>query len=241
MRQCENAFQEFVDGVGTASDKAAFRAVAERATQRLGFRCFAYLAIADHGHTLISTYPKEWTTRYVSERYDLIDPVIRRARRERELFRWSGAQMTKGRGGQVKRFFGEAAEFGIEKGVTIPIPAGFDRFAAFTLASDKQVPDLHDKVAKARDILQLMALYFHAHVEAALKLPVHLDPSSPLSQREAECLSWTSRGRTMDQIGQILGIKTRTVAVHLDSARARLGAENVAHAVALALRRRLIP
>ena len=241
MRQVENAFQEFIDGVSTASDTAAFRAVAERATQRLGFRCFAYLGLAEHGHTLISTYPKEWTTHYLNERYDLIDPVILRARRDRDPFRWSGAQAAKGRGSRVKRFFCEAAEFGIEKGVTIPIPAGFDRFASFTFAADKHGPDLHEMVATARDTLQLMGMYFHARVEAALKPPVSLDPSSPLSQREAECLAWTSRGRTMDQIGQILGVKTRTIAFHLDSARAKLGAENVAHAVALALRRGLIP
>lgn len=241
MRQFESAFQEFIDGVGTASDKAAFRAVAERATQRLGFSYFAYLSLAEHSHMLISTYPKEWTTRYLNERYDLIDPVIIRARRDRDLFRWSGAQVSRGRGTRVKRFFGEAAEFGIEKGVTIPIPAGFDRFAAFTFAADKHGPDLDEKVGDAKEVLQLMGMYFHAHVEATLKQPVGLDPSSPLSQREAECLAWTSRGRTMDQIGQILGIKTRTIAFHLDSARARLGAENVAHAVALALRRGLIP
>jgi len=241
MRQLENAFQEFIDGVGTASDKAAFRAVAERATQRLGFRSFAYLGLAEHGHRLISTYPKEWTTRYLSQRYDLIDPVLIKARRDRDPFRWSGPQMAKGRGDQVKRLFGEAAEFGIERGVTIPIPAGFDRFALLTFAADKHGPDLNEKVAKARDILQLMGMYFHAHVEAALKLPVGLDTSSSLSQRETECLAWTSRGRTMDQIGQILGVKTRTVVFHLDSARAKLDAENVAHAVALALRRGLIP
>jgi len=241
MRQLENAFQEFIDGVGTASDKAAFRAVAERATQRLGFRSFAYLGLAEHGHTLISTYPKEWTTRYLNRRYDLIDPIIIQARRDRDLFRWNGARASKGRGNDVKRFFGEASEFEIDRGVTIPIRAGFDRFALFTFAADKHGPDLHEKVAKASHILQLMGMYFHAHVEAALKPPVGLDPSSPLSQREAECLAWTSRGRTMDQISQILGVKTRTIAFHLDSARAKLGAENVAHAVALALRRGLIP
>lgn len=241
MRRVENAFQEFIDGVSTASDKAAFRAVADRATQRLGFRSFAYLESAKHGHTFISTYPKQWTTRYWSQRYDLIDPVLIRARRDRDPFQWSGPQMARGRGDQVKRFLGEAAEFGIERGVTIPIQAGFDRCALFTFAADKQGLDLHEKISKARDILQLMGMYFHAHVEATLKSPVSLDPSSPLSQREAECLAWTSRGRTMDQIGQILGVKTRTVAFHLDSARAKLDAENAAHAVALALRRGLIP
>jgi len=241
MRRVENAFQEFIDGVSTASDKAAFRAVAERASQRLGFRSFAYLGLAEHGHTLISTYPKQWTTRYLSQRYDLIDPILVRARRDRDPFRWSGPQMAKGRGEQVKRFLGEAAQFGIERGVAIPIPAGFDRFALLTFTADKHGHDFDEKAGNTRDILQLMGMYFHAHVEAALKPAVGLDTSSPLSQREAECLAWSSRGRTMDQIGQILGVKMRTIAFHLDSARAKLDAENVTHAVALALKRGLIP
>lgn len=241
MRQFEIAFQEFIDALHTASDPSAFRAVAERTTQRLGFRCFAYLAFADDAHLLISTYPKEWTTHYLSERYDRIDPVIIRARRDRDLFHWSGAQASKSRGNPRQRFFGEAAEFGIEKGVTIPIQAGFDRFASFTFATDQHGPDLYEKAAKARDLLQHMGMNFHSHVEAALKPSVVLNPSSPLSQREAECLAWTSRGRTMYQIGQILDIKARTVAFHLDNARTKLDAENVTHTVALALKRGLIP
>ncbi len=241
MRQLENVFQEFVDAVHTAADPLAFRALGERATQRLGFRSFAYLGFSDEAHTLISTYSKEWTTHYLNERYQQIDPVIIRARRDRDLFHWNGARASKGRGNPCKRFFGEAAEFGIEKGVTIPIRAGFDRFALFTFAADKGGPDVFEKVAEAQEIMQLMAMYFHSHVEAALKPSAVFRRSSPLSQREAECLAWTSRGRAMDQIGQILEIKTRTVAFHLDNARNKLHAENVAHAVALALRRGLIP
>jgi LuxR family transcriptional activator of conjugal transfer of Ti plasmids len=95
----------------------------------------------------------------------------------------------KGQGDPVKRVLGEAAEFGIERGVTVPIPAGFDRFALLTFETGKHGPDLNEKVEKARDMLQLMGMYFHAHVEAALKHPVGIDPSSPLSQREVECLA----------------------------------------------------
>ncbi len=241
MRQLENVFQEFVDAMHTASDPLAFRALGERATHRLGFRSFAYLGVADESHTLISTYPKEWTTHYLNERYQEIDPVFIRARRDRDLFHWDGAQALKGRRSPCKRFFGEASEFGIDKGVTIPIRAGFDRFALFTFAADKRGPDVFEKVAEAQEILQLMALYFHSHVEAAVKPSSLSRRSSPLSQREAECLAWTSRGRAMDQVGQILDVKTRTIAFHLDNARNKLHAENVAHAVALALRRGLIP
>lgn len=241
MRQLEIAFQEFIDGVRTASDTLAFRTVAERATQKLGFRWFAYLAFTGDDHRLISTYPKEWNTRYRKKGYDQIDPVIIRARRDRDLFHWNGAQASTGPDDIQKRFFGEAAEFGIDKGVTIPIPAGFDRFASFTFAADKHGPDLYEEVEEAKVLLRLMGTYFHAHVEAAFRPPVVLDPSVPLSQRQAQCLTWMSRGRTIEKTGQILNITPRTVAFHLDNARAKLEAENVTHTVALAVRRGLIP
>ena len=241
MRQLENGYQEFIDGVRTASDTLAFRAVAERAVQKLGFRSFAYLAFAGDGHRLISTYPKEWSMRYRKQRYDRIDPVIIRARRDRDLFHWGGAQASNAAEDVQKRFFGEAAEFGIEKGVTIPIPAGFDRFASFTFAADKHGPELYEKVEEAKVLLRIMGTYFHAHVEAVFRAPVVPDPSAPLSQRQTQCLTWISLGRTIEKTAQILDITPRTVAFHLDNARAKLEAENVTHAVALAVRRGLIP
>ena len=59
----------------------------------------------------------------------------------------------------------------------------------------------------------------------------------PFSQKIAR---WGSRTGYV-QTGQILEIKPRTVAFHLDNARAKLEAENVTHTVALALKRGLIP
>ena len=149
MRQLEIAYQEFVDGVRTASDASAFRAVAERATQELGFKWFAYFVLMGDDRRLISTYPKEWTAHYLKNRYDQVDPVIRRARRHRDIFRWSGEQGTETNKAQ-RKFYGEAAEFGIEKGVAIPLPAGFDRFAVFTFASDKYGRDACEDAEEAK-------------------------------------------------------------------------------------------
>jgi LuxR family transcriptional activator of conjugal transfer of Ti plasmids len=240
MRQLEIAYREFVDGVRTASDATAFRAVAERATQELGFQWFAYFAFTGDDHQLISTYPREWTSHYLKNRYDQVDPVIRRARRDRDVFRWSGEQASKGANKLQQKFYGEAAAFGIEKGVAIPLPAGFDRFAVFTFASGKFRRDACEDAEEAKVFLRLMATYFHAHVEA-LRSPLADEAASPLSQREAQCLGWISRGRTIEKTACIMNIKPRTVAFHTDNARAKLGAENITHAVALAIKRGLIP
>jgi DNA-binding CsgD family transcriptional regulator len=59
--------------------------------------------------------------------------------------------------------------------------------------------------------------------------------SQKLSPRELECLAWAAQGKTYTAIGKILGISFATVKTNLDTARHKLGAVNLPHAVALAI------
>jgi DNA-binding NarL/FixJ family response regulator len=61
-----------------------------------------------------------------------------------------------------------------------------------------------------------------------------------LSQREIETLTWSARGKTSDEIAQIVGLTRRTVDFHLDNARAKLGVATRVEAVATAVAARLI-
>ena len=63
---------------------------------------------------------------------------------------------------------------------------------------------------------------------------------NPLTPREREVLAWVSRGKSAWEIGQILHITKRTVDEHVQKAVRKLGAVNRTHAVAIALRDRLI-
>ena len=56
-----------------------------------------------------------------------------------------------------------------------------------------------------------------------------------VTPREAEVLLWLTRGKTNRDIADILGLRPRTVNKHLEQAYAKLGVENRASAVALAL------
>jgi DNA-binding response OmpR family regulator len=44
-----------------------------------------------------------------------------------------------------------------------------------------------------------------------------------LAPRERETLTWAARGKTFNEIGDILGLSRRTVEFHLDNARRKLG------------------
>jgi DNA-binding NarL/FixJ family response regulator len=65
-------------------------------------------------------------------------------------------------------------------------------------------------------------------------------PDSPLSPREREVLRLVAKGLTSKQIGQQLFLSPRTVEAHLNSIFNRLGVENRAQAVAVAVQHGVI-
>jgi len=242
MKPIENTFQEFVDAMQTAGEPAEFEAVAARLTRHLGFRWFAYLRLTENKPTLISSYPKAWTSRYFELGYQNLDPVVWRTRREHELFEWGGDAAAPTGTKEQRRFFEEATTFGIKSGITVPIRGGFGRIAAFTLATDERTLQTGRLAVEYKDIVQLSALYFHTHVTTKLNIPP-MPPAgeTTLTQRERQCLAWAARGKTAADIAVLVEIAPRTVVFHLDNARRKLGAASIAQCVAEALRRGQLP
>jgi DNA-binding CsgD family transcriptional regulator len=52
------------------------------------------------------------------------------------------------------------------------------------------------------------------------------DIKNRLTRRENEVLSWVALGKTNEEVGLILGVKTRTIAKHLERIFPKLGVEN---------------
>lgn len=61
-----------------------------------------------------------------------------------------------------------------------------------------------------------------------------------LTPRELEAMTWVARGKTAGEIGEILNITQRTVDERVQAAVRKMGAVNRAHAVALAIRDRIV-
>jgi len=64
--------------------------------------------------------------------------------------------------------------------------------------------------------------------------------SNKLSPREFDCLLWAGEGKTDWEISVILGISRPTVAKHIASAREKLDAVNKTHAIAIAMRLKIL-
>ncbi|HXZ16100.1 MAG TPA: response regulator transcription factor [Roseiarcus sp.] len=80
-------------------------------------------------------------------------------------------------------------------------------------------------------------------VEDRLSGPPKVKPAESrraLTEREIEALMWAARGKTRNQIAEIMGITVRTVVFHLTRAQARLGAVTFTEAVVKAALQGLI-
>ncbi len=204
------------------------------AATALQLRCFAYLALPRPPSTapvLISNYPSTWTSFYLQNHYERQDPVIIQALRRPEPFRWGldiepTPILTTG-----SALFEEAARFGIRCGFTIPVHDGYGAIAAVTFAADERRSSFEQSIEKNARVLELIAMYFHAHVRRTTMTTTLIDGSA-LSPREIECLKWAAEGKSAWDTGQIMGISRYTVAFHLENAKVKLGVRSTIQAVA---------
>ena len=230
----QRVFQSFVDGLVASDNAESLRAVLADAGAALDLSCFAYLSMplsVGDAPTLISTYPVKWTDRYLRERYERIDPVIVDALATPEPFEWGQEFPAKRLSKLQCSLLDEAAQFGIRCGFTVPIHDARGAIAAVTFAADQRRPKFRHCIEQHRHVLQLMAMYFHAHARRRLSGNRVID-GIVLSPRELECLEWAARGKSAWEIGRLLNISRRTAAFHLDNAKAKFGVRTICQAVA---------
>lgn len=118
-------------------------------------------------------------------------------------------------------------------GITVPIRQR-SHFAFMSVLDECSADDLSAKVARSRDMLFLAAHFFHNAMFTKFG-GVSLGLCRDLSAREIECLTWSARGKTFDDVATILGISRETVKIHLRRAGEKLGAVNRTHAIAKAV------
>ena len=226
-------FQNFIDLLSVANDPSDFSEVMTTAAAAFELSSFAYLALPDTvggKPRLISTYPPQWTAHYLTLRYQRIDPVIVKAIQTPEPFRWGIDILASSYSPAQRQLMDEASEFGIRVGFTVPIHDGRGPVAALTFATDHRKLPFEECIDSHARVLQLMAMYFHAHVRRKLTNNHNVDGVA-LSSREFQCLEWASQGKSAWETGKILGISRHTVTSYLSSAKDKLGVRTVLQAV----------
>lgn len=185
----------------------------------------------------VMSYPPDWLARYMEARFLELDPVLAGAGESFDPIDWAGLDW---RDADRRRFRDEAGAFGIgREGLTVPVRGPSGQFAIFTVNKSCGRGAWEALLREHRTDFMLLAHFVHQRVlglvggEAAV-------PQRALSAREREALRLIADGLGRAQAAERLGISESTIRVYIDSARHKLGALNVPHAVALAAHRGII-
>jgi LuxR family quorum sensing-dependent transcriptional regulator len=229
---------DFIDDLNSLPNIDAVMSATRRALARYGFEHFSFSGIPRSseclpGAVLAYRVPAELFGLYMQRRYADVDPAMRRLRQTVEPFRWGDVPYDPEREPRAVELMALVADFGLSQGFFVPIPSAAGTYAKVWMAGPQ--PEL---TAQTKPALHLMALYAFDRVQRLVGAP----PSSlpQLSPREREVLSWVAAGKSTWQISEVLGISERTVNEHVVHACRKLGSANRTHAVAIALRERII-
>ncbi len=208
----------------------------------IGVKHIAYLRFAaDKGFeatltTAIATYSRGWQTHYFLKDYVHIDPVVAHGRNAVLPFDWE--KLASG-DPAVLAFFADAAKHGVGRnGLSIPVRNRRDARSLVSFTSD------HNKTEWARykrenmTTLQKLSFLIDSAADANSKLPL---PAVALSRHEKQCLIWAARGKTAEEIADVLDLAFNSVTAHLDTARHKLHCMNLTHAIAVAVATGVIP
>jgi DNA-binding CsgD family transcriptional regulator len=237
----ERVFYELAEDIGRIATVAEGDRFLQRMASKYELNHVAYLGVnlpvRNHpdNYYVATTYSPRWLSRYTSENYVSIDPIVRLGMQRVSPLDWQDIDKSQR---PLRGFFDDAKQSGLAaNGITIPVRGIHGETALFSINAD--VPDRiwpAYKISNIRDF-QVLACSFHEHVLRREKV---LPPNIQLSPKQLEVLKWAATGKTEWEVGAILNVSTRTVKYHMAGAFARLGTPNKVSAVARAVRLHLI-
>src|SRR5690606_37138171 len=161
-----------------------------------------------------------------------IDPFLRHARCSALPFLWRDVAVRASCCSPDAAFLACARRHGIDvcRGASIPVHVHGGQLALLNVSQAADCEEVRDVCL--RDALLLSGVATTLHLRAG-QLMTDCCPRS-LTRRERQCLLWATRGKGQEEIAMILGLRPRTVRFHQENAMRKLGARNIAAAVAVA-------
>jgi LuxR family quorum sensing-dependent transcriptional regulator len=182
---------------------------------------------------LFQRFPAPWIDRYSRKQYVFCDPIIQHLLHERAPFTWREGYERCSQRRNVGLIRGESTEFGLTDGYVVPVHTADGEIVSLSFGGPEIIPPFAD--LSVLNFAASYALGRHLHRLAAWQ-----QVSKELTPREWDCLLWAGEGKTNWEISAILGISKSTVTKHIMAAREKLGAVSKAHAIATAIRTKLL-
>ncbi|MEW6586704.1 MAG: LuxR C-terminal-related transcriptional regulator [Nitrospirota bacterium] len=181
-----------------------------------------------------SNYPTEYVREYSSRNYYTIDPTAKDVLGTYGIKYWADSLKKHGKPGILLDLL---VDFDLQDGAT---GRGYGCGLTNLTGTENGIAAFSGLPRKKRyeTLLTLIIPHLHQAMSRLLEKPTSDAPH--ISSREREILQWLMQGKSTWDISPILHISERTVKFHIDNVMKKLDAVNRTHAVAIALRLRLI-
>lgn len=170
--------------------------------------------------------------RYVSQKLAAYDPTVQYIFASTQAFTWA-EMLARPLSRDQRRVFDNAAGEGFLDGLVVPVHGAAGDIWAVSMIS-RSVLSLE---RQTRAMLAAAATLYATTGAALADKSEDVAIATPLTRRETQCLGWVAHGKTDWEIAQLLGIGDKTVNMHVDSARRKLGAPTRGQAAVIAWRR----
>lgn len=217
---------DFMRELATVQTVDELRRAVIKAKMRMGFD---YMALTHHADLFgnigrvirIHDYPEIWASQFDRRRLGRTDPVHRASHTQAKPFRWTEVSSMIQMREEDWEIIRAAEECGIGDGYTVPVhvPGESNGSVSFAMATGRPLPE--DMLAIAPQIA------IHAF-DCARRLWRMRPPPSALpilTPTQIRCLTWTMRGKSDWETGQIEDCSENTIKKHVTHSLKRYDVE----------------
>lgn len=185
-----------------------------------------------------------WLKRYDEAGYLDVDPRVEHCLSSPTLYTWDRAQRTSP---EAAIMFEEAAAYGIRAGISCAILTHDGFVGMFSASTSYRLSrsDLMSQHVRGRFLIvrDYLSMLINPETTRSNAGPDNLlfDRNAKLSRREEQVLLAAALGMSVGEISGKVGISESTTRLYLSTAKARLGARKLGHAIAIAVKHNLIP
>jgi LuxR family transcriptional regulator len=187
----------------------------------------------------VRNFPKGWESGWV--KFMSVDPYYRACFNGTLPIEWSDVQSSEQLTSQQREACSYLGDFGLSRGITVPVHLPFGRFAVMSAIVDRSCRNWHAVREQSREpLFKLMHVFTKTIFDMGLEDQIEVVRPVKLTAREIECLRWASAGKTSSETAMIMDRSLETARLHMKNAIAKLNATNRAQAVANAVHLGLI-
>lgn len=232
-------WSDFVESLIGAKALEDVQAVCHRVAEELGFDGFVYgikipKSFMESETVIVNGYNRAWWERYDSAGYLNIDPTIAHCAKSNLPLIWDEVEKFESKNSITSAFMAESRDFGLRSGLSVPLHGPRGEFGMLSFAADEDYGKAKPRMLAELPVLHILTPFIHESVRRIVSSERLNYAGVELSKREAECLLWTSEGKTSWETSVIMGLSERTIVFHLQNIAKKLNVKNRVQAVARA-------